>query len=341
MANNVRAYALAQAYADVFPAPIVAQRAPTAQDQTQLGRLWIDRTTNNVYVITSVVANVANWANLSGGDAVYDNLTVNDLTTLNGSINADPAVATDSYIFGNPTMTGNIIIGRSAAGQAVNISGSVNNGAQSVSIASGANAANSTVNIANGASTAGTNTVNIMNGALATNGTVNILSGAATAGTQLCNILGTGATRAATLNLGTGAAAHTVTLGSTTGAAATTIQAGTGELFLAAAGNVRASVIGDTQASPSATAVINARIGQAIFTGYTTAAAASQVFTITNSKCLATSTILVSASNFGANDAQMTVTRVIPGAGTFDVTVTNFGAAALNGNVLINFWILD
>jgi len=36
----------------------------------------------------------------------------------------------------------------------------------------------------------------------------------------------------------------------------------------------------------------------------------------------------------------MTVTRVTPGAGSFTVTLTNNGAAALNGDVLITFWII-
>ena len=44
--------------------------------------------------------------------------------------------------------------------------------------------------------------------------------------------------------------------------------------------------------------------------------------------------------NKGANDAQMTVTRVEPAAGSFIVTGTNNGAAALNGDVIISFWIL-
>jgi len=34
----------------------------------------------------------------------------------------------------------------------------------------------------------------------------------------------------------------------------------------------------------------------------------------------------------------MTVTRVDRKAGSFEVTLTNFGAAALNGNITINFW---
>ena len=48
----------------------------------------------------------------------------------------------------------------------------------------------------------------------------------------------------------------------------------------------------------------------------------------------------MTAANEGANDAQMTVMRVKRGAGTFDVTLKNNGAAALNGNVTITFHII-
>jgi hypothetical protein len=36
----------------------------------------------------------------------------------------------------------------------------------------------------------------------------------------------------------------------------------------------------------------------------------------------------------------MTVGRVIPGAGSFTVSAINNGAAALNGNIVLAFWIL-
>ena len=51
--------------------------------------------------------------------------------------------------------------------------------------------------------------------------------------------------------------------------------------------------------------------------------------------------MLVTASNLGANDAQMTVTRVVPALGSLTVTVKNNGAAALNGDVNLNFWVVN
>jgi len=98
----------------------------------------------------------------------------------------------------------------------------------------------------------------------------------------------------------------------------------------------------DTQASPTAASNVDARIGSVTYTGFTTAAAATQVFTIANNTVTATSAILVTASNpTVVNDAQCTVTRVDPGAGTFDVTITNNGAAAVDSDITIAFLVLS
>jgi len=140
------------------------------------------------------------------------------------------------------------------------------------------------------------------------------------------------------VNICTGAAARDLTLGSTNTTSSTTVQSGTGGISIEAAGIV--DMVPATATVAGVGLTINANVGVATFTGQTTASAASQVFTITNSVATVGSAILVSAANLGANDAQMTITRVTPAAGSFTVTLTNNGAAALNGDVLITFWII-
>ena len=93
-------------------------------------------------------------------------------------------------------------------------------------------------------------------------------------------------------------------------------------------------------ASPTASSTQNFNVVAATFTGFTTAAAASQVFTLTNSLISATSQVFVTAANEGANDAQMSVMRVKRLAGSMEVTLKNNGAAALNGNVTITAWVI-
>lgn len=183
-----------------------------------------------------------------------------------------------------------------------------------------------------------TNLSTVGNGAVNIGNAANTAAVTITVGTGNFSVVGGGNT----IGIGNDVAANTVTIGSTVGASSTTINAGTGAIFLQAAGAVGVATASGTAASPTATVVINKRVGQANYTGFTTAAAATQVFVITNSAILATnSPIIVTASNLGANDAQMTVTRVVPSVGSVSVSVKNNGAAALNGDVNINFWVLN
>lgn len=143
------------------------------------------------------------------------------------------------------------------------------------------------------------------------------------------------------INVGTGAAARTVTVGNTTGASAVNIDAGTGGINLSSGGIFTLDAVSNVIASPTASTTINANVGAATFTGFTTASSATQQFTITNSVATTTSQIICVASNEGANVARMTVTRINRSAGSFVVDVTNNGSAALNGNLTLTFIILN
>lgn len=212
-----------------------------------------------------------------------------------------------------------------------------------------------TVNILSGSTTLGTQTLNLGTGNRVSGTlTVNIGTGTGIKVIGIGNadglsinaingLTGINTNVNANTNINTGTSTGTVSIGN---ALATAINMATvGTITLASngatGGLVSVTPATDTQASPTATSVLNVKQGVATFTGFTTAAAASQVFTITNALVAATSGILVSAGNTGANDAQMTVQRVTPGAGSFTVTVKNNGAAALNGNVIISFWALN
>jgi hypothetical protein len=100
----------------------------------------------------------------------------------------------------------------------------------------------------------------------------------------------------------------------------------------------------DTQASPTAASTLNVNVGQGKFTGFVTAAAGTQAFTITCNKVIADSTIFVTVANLNAsgNGARMTLTAVEQAVGSFIVHTTNNGAGALGAgdHVYINFWVL-
>lgn len=135
-------------------------------------------------------------------------------------------------------------------------------------------------------------------------------------------------------------AANAIVINATGGAGGIDISTGGGSVDISSSGFVTMAPATDTQASPTAASTLNVNVGAATFTGFTTASAASQVFTITNSIITTSSKIFVTVCNEGANDAQMTVMRVKRLAGSMEVTCTNNGAAALNGNVTVNFWVI-
>jgi len=147
--------------------------------------------------------------------------------------------------------------------------------------------------------------------------------------------------------MGNAAAVITISVGSTNSTSALTLQAGTGAtgLKLSAAGNVQMVPATSSTASPTASVTMNNRVGVATFTGFSTAAAGTQAFTVSNSTVLTTSGIIVTVQNLNAstNNAQMSLVGITQSAGQFIVNTKNNGSGALGAgdNVLITFWVIS
>jgi len=72
--NNL--YGFPQPLTQVFPAPIIAARAPTTSDyQYPLGQEWVDSVGQNAYILVNVASNVATWAEQGGVSGPVDTLT--------------------------------------------------------------------------------------------------------------------------------------------------------------------------------------------------------------------------------------------------------------------------
>jgi hypothetical protein len=359
MAQNIVrvGYGLTEPLPALAPYPIRANRVPNTADKGYpIGQLWVYVAGNAAYVLTSIVNNLANWQLLEtgGGAGVFASLvvtpgpisltgttTVNTAGAATTSIGnaAGGAVSIVSPVLGlDSSAAGAITIGSSLVAGTLSEGGALQTGAISLGIST----AGQTINVGN-AVNVGAQVVNIANGASGANSTVNILSGNGTAGTQTANIAN--GSRASAVNIATNAAAaNAVIVGSLNAASTTTIRGGTGlagGIVLNAQGFTQVVAATDTQASPSAASTLNANVGAVTFTGFTTAAAAKQVFTITNSEAALNSQILATVANEGANDAQMYITRINRAVGSFAVTVVNDGAAALNGDLTLTFWILN
>jgi hypothetical protein len=89
---NQVAYGLSQGLIQEPPTPIIANRAPTSNDiGYPLASIWIFKSSNAAYILTSVVSNAANWLLLevSGGSGVFTTVTASgNITSTGGNISA-------------------------------------------------------------------------------------------------------------------------------------------------------------------------------------------------------------------------------------------------------------
>lgn len=143
----------------------------------------------------------------------------------------------------------------------------------------------------------------------------------------------------------TEAAATAIELHASNAAGGIALQAGTNGITLSAGGNIEVTPATATVASPADTATINKRVGVATFTGFTTAAAGSQVLSINNTFITATSGLLITATNLdvSTNGASVAITAVTQAVGSILFTVTNNGGGALGAgdNILVTFWVIS
>lgn len=143
------------------------------------------------------------------------------------------------------------------------------------------------------------------------------------------------------INVGTGAAARTITVGNITGATAVAVNSGTGGITLNSNSTGDITLTPATVSGAGVALTLNAKVGSSTHTGVITASAAQETFTITNDQVSATSAMIVTVTNIGANDARMTLEQVKQGAGSFEVMTQNNGGAACNGNVVISWIVLS
>ncbi len=90
-------------------------------------------------------------------------------------------------------------------------------------------------------------------------------------------------------------------------------------------------------------ATINSSVGELTTATLTTASGSTQAITITNSNVVAASVVLVQVAAYSgtlATNGYPIVTKVVPAAGSFVVSITNtHGSNALNGTVKLRFLV--
>lgn len=76
MAKRTKSYGLNNPLQDVFPGPVVATRDPTSNDTNyELGQGWVNKSSDQVWHLTSVASGSATWALSSPGASDVDTIT--------------------------------------------------------------------------------------------------------------------------------------------------------------------------------------------------------------------------------------------------------------------------
>src|SRR5438445_4608153 len=87
-------YGLSEALPSIFPRPILSKRAPNSSDKKEIGQEWVYVSANQVWILTSIVNNLAVWTNIAGGAGVFTSLIVNPgPTLLFGDVTMTPGAA--------------------------------------------------------------------------------------------------------------------------------------------------------------------------------------------------------------------------------------------------------
>lgn len=324
------------------PEPIIADRAPTTSDGAELGQLWIDTSANDFRVLCDNTSGTFTWTGTTGGATTLSSLTVNPgnlvVTAGDATVSAGTTTVQDLVVNAGATITGNVgITGNLSLTGDFDLSGP-----DAFSIVSTSNTDPAIYLHVNGGvaevlrlrSSQGTSadSINLQSDA----GGITLTSNLGTDSGINLNAVGGGVDidGALQVNIASSeAAADAVSIRATDAA---------GGIVLDAGGIVSVAPDVASVASPTASSTQNFRVIRTIFTGFTTAAAASQDFTIVSSDILATSGILVQVTNFdGGNAAVMTMDGVTQSVGQIVVHTTNNGAGALDANVIVTVWVLS
>lgn len=200
--------------------PIPAKRAPTVRDiNYAIGQQWVYVAGNEIFFLSSVVGNTANWVQLEGGGG-------------GGAFNITGPTGTITTTAGPLTInsgTGTLGISTDAAATTVDLGTGA--GVKTVFVGSATGASATTIN----SGTAGLLLESANGPALVTSGTNTLGIGSNTGQSGTISI--GGGTGAPTVNIGTGATANVVAIGNLIGNTVVDLSTGTGGLQIVANGN--------------------------------------------------------------------------------------------------------
>jgi hypothetical protein len=110
------AYGLSSALINTPSLPIVSVRSPTAQDKAPIGQEWVNKLTNQIYFLTSIVNNASTWVlvEVGGGAGVFNSVTSATFVTAGTTITAGTGIT--STLGDITASAGNIIAAGTVTG---------------------------------------------------------------------------------------------------------------------------------------------------------------------------------------------------------------------------------
>lgn len=216
-------YGLSEPLPSLAPAPIQAKRAPTTSDRGFLpGTLWINLLTNNAYILTSVVANAAQWLQISVGSGSFATISSTGQFTLDTTTAA-------ANTLGNTT-------GTTSISMLVGTGGFSLDGVPTSAYTFMPSTTSGTVNFG---------------GTGANTGTATLFGGT---GAQAINLAASG-TGAKTITIGATGSVDVISIGSTTGASSLALKSGSAGVAISGA-TVVTGALSSTTTVTAGTALI-------------------------------------------------------------------------------------
>jgi len=63
--KKAKAIGVEEPFVNVFPEPIISQRNPGTNDRSEVGTLWVNISTKDAYILTSVASSSATWKKIT------------------------------------------------------------------------------------------------------------------------------------------------------------------------------------------------------------------------------------------------------------------------------------
>lgn len=334
MATNKKnlSYGLGSPLIDVFPTPIASQRAPLISDKMEVGQVWVDQPNDDVYVLTRILNNNAQWLGVGGGTGTFASLNVSpgNITAALGDIRATAgALSAGTTVTG---ATGVIATTGGVTASAGNVSATLGNVNAGGSVGAGTTVTSGTLMTAGDALTVTTGLVTITD--LATAG---ILSNTAAGVVQ-----STAGTAGQVIMGATGAAPAWGTIGSIDGSVA--FAPGANSLDLSASGvdmTIHTDGADATEAANAVTIagtaneIVTAGAGSTITLSFTADPQIADTLTVGTGLTVTAGGALVSAGNIvatlggiTADAGNIAATLGSVAAGTTVTAGTGFSATA-------------